>query len=259
MRSFETAFEARDARALAAHWTAGGELLTESGELVRGRSALEAGFSAFFAETPDVSAEVRPRSLRFLSTESAIEEGIVAVRRSPTEPETQASYSALFVREDGDWLLAQLSESPVDALSIEDLAWLVGDWESEVGQGAEIRTTYTWAPNKKFLQSRFTIKEQDLELSGIQIIGVDPASGTIHTWTFEADGGVGEADWYEDGDHWVLEAAGTLPDGSTLYETNIVRRIDDDTFTWQSTDRIINDTEMPDLPPVKVTRVKPGE
>jgi hypothetical protein len=85
---------------------------------------------------------------------------------------------------------------------------------------------------------------------------VDPATGALHTWTFEADGGVGEADWNRDGDHWVLDAAGTSSDGRQLTETNILRRVNDDTFTWQSVDRTLDDNTIPDLPPVKVTRVK---
>jgi uncharacterized protein (TIGR02246 family) len=257
MKSFEAAFEARDAEALSSHWTAEGEYVGQEGDLLRGRKALRDGFADFFARTPEVSAEVRPELLRFLSEGTAIEEGSVAVRRGPTETETEAFYTALFVRENGRWLLAHLTESPGGEPTVEDLAWLIGEWRSEVGEAAEIRTTYAWAPSKKFLQSQFTLKEERLDLSGSQVIGVDPETGQLHSWTFEADGGVGEADWYADGDHWVLEAAGTLTDGRTLFQTNILRRVDDDTFTWQSISRLLEDEELPDLPPVKVTRVKP--
>jgi uncharacterized protein (TIGR02246 family) len=257
MQSFVKAFQSRDPKALAALWTSGGELRTVQGVEVQGRDTLEKGFTAFFARTPEVTAEVRPGSLRFLSKDAAVEEGAVTVRRGPVVPATQAHYRVLFVREEGRWLLAELHESPADAASIGDLAWLVGEWKSTSGQGAEIHTTYAWAPNQKFLQVRFTIKEKGLALSGSQVIGVDPATGAIHTWTFEADGGVGEADWSRDGDHWVLDAAGTLTDGRTLKETNILTRVSDDTFTFQSVDRSFDDQTVPDLPPVKVTRVKP--
>jgi hypothetical protein len=161
------------------------------------------------------------------------------------------------VREGGRWLVAQLSESPGDKESIEDLGWLVGEWKSKTKEGAEIQTTYSWHPNKKFLQSQFTIKEKSLTLSGSQVIGVDPAIGTIHSWAFEADGGVGEGDWRRDGDHWLVEASGTLADGRTLTETNILRRVNDDTYTWQSIDRHLGDDTLADLAPVKVMRVKP--
>ena len=121
-----------------------------------------------------------------------------------------------------------------------------------------IRTSYAWAPGETFLQARFAIEEDEaaLALSGSQVIGIDPATGALHGWTFGADGGIAEADWFPDGDHWVLEAAGTLADGRTLTETNILRRVDYDTFTWQSVDRLLDDAPLPDLPPVKVTRVK---
>jgi hypothetical protein len=37
----------------------------------------------------------------------------------------------------------------------------------------------------------------------------------------------------------------------------VLRRINDDTVTWQSVDRFFGDEEIPDLAPVKVTRIKP--
>jgi hypothetical protein len=48
-----------------------------------------------------------------------------------------------------------------------------------------------------------------------------------------------------------------MPDGGALSETNILRRVNADTFTWQSIDRTLDDAELADLAPVKVTRVKP--
>jgi uncharacterized protein (TIGR02246 family) len=257
MAAFVKAFESRDPKALAAQWTSGGEFHNAAGVSVRGKDTLEKAFALFFSKTPDVKAQVKPESLRFPSRDTAIEEGIVSVRRGPAEPTTKAHYRVLLVREDNRWRFAQLEESAGPPPSAEDLDWLVGEWKSIAGQGAEIHTTYSWTPNKKFLNVQFAIKEKALAaLGGHQVIGVDPETGSLHTWTFEANGGVGEADWHRDGDHWVLEATGTLSDGRTLTETNVLRRINDDTFTWQSVDRQLGDTELPDLAPVKVTRVK---
>jgi uncharacterized protein (TIGR02246 family) len=257
IESFAKTFEARDAKSLVAHFTTEGEFQNVHGARLRGREALGHAFAEFFSRTPEVKAEVDPESLRFLSTNSAIDEGSVSVQRGPTEPATKARYSALVVREDGAWRLALLSESPGGHdVSIADLGWLIGEWESTGGGSAEIQTTYSWVPGKKFIHMEFTKKETHLALSGTQIIGLDPATGMIHSWTFEADGGIGEADWHRDGDHWVLDAAGTLTDGRTLAETNVLRRIDDDTFTWQSVNRLLDGAELADLAPVKVTRIK---
>jgi uncharacterized protein (TIGR02246 family) len=254
MESFRKAFEARDAKALAEHWTSAGEYSGADGQKVRGRDGLTKGFQAFFARTPELTSTVQHKEIRFLSNDTAIDEGTVTVRRGPLEAATSANFTALFVREDGKWRLAQLSESTPDGDSINDLAWLVGDWSSHEKDGAEIRTKYSWHSNKKFIIGEFTIKEKDRTLSGTQVIGINPKSGVLHSWTFEASGGVAEAEWSSDGDHWVLDSSGTMPDGSVLTQTNILRRVNDRMFTWQSVNRSLGDRGIDDLAPVKVTR-----
>lgn len=258
MTSLAKAFETRDAKVLASQWTSEGEFSNDEGLKVRGREAIEKAFAELFAKTPEFKAELTPRSLRFLSTDAAIDEGLVTVRRGTADVPSRASYWALIVREGGRWRIAQLEESDAGDPTIEDLGWLEGEWRSAIGEAAEIRTTYTWTPNHKFLNAKFTIKEKDRTLSGSQVIGVDPATGSIHSWLFEADGGVGESDWNRDGDHWFIEAVGTMADGRTLVETNTLRRVSDDTFTWQSIDRSLGDESLPDLAPIRVTRVKPS-
>src|SRR5262245_47733523 len=52
MQSFIKAFDARDAKGLAAHWTAQGEYHNDQGKSAHGRDALEKGFARFFARTP---------------------------------------------------------------------------------------------------------------------------------------------------------------------------------------------------------------
>lgn len=256
MQSFVKTFESRDAKALAKHWTGEGEYENAQGVRVRGQAALENAFATFFGKTPEVFVTIKPATLRFFSKDSALEEGEVAVRRGTDDSLTDARYSALWTREGDVWRLARMSESPAPEPTIEDLAWLIGQWKSSAGGAAEIKTTYAWAANKRFIHVRFSMAEKDLTVAGDQIIGIDPASGTIRSWTFTADGGVGETDWSRDGDHWVLEVEGTLADGRSLTETNILRRVGPDTFTLQSIDRHLEDTDLADLPPVKVTRIK---
>ena len=49
---------------------------------------------------------------------------------------------------------------------------------------------------------------------------------------------------------------GTLPDTSEVTAVNILIPLGKDAFTWQSTERTAAGSELPDLPPLKVTRVK---
>lgn len=256
MSAFVQAFKARDAKALAAQWTAEGEYENEAGVTVRGRAELEKVFAEFFANTPELEAEAQSGPVRFLSRDSAIEEGTVRVRRGAALTTTTARYTAFFAREDGQWRLARLDESASeDKARVADLEWLIGEWKSVDHSGAEIQVKYSWAPNHKFIHAAFTIKEKELALNGNQVIGVDPETGALRTWTFEANGGIAEAHWERDGDHWVLDVVGTLPDGRTLTESNVLRRINNNTFTFQSIHRLLGEEELPDLAPVKVTRI----
>src|SRR5438067_12343910 len=61
LESFAKAFESRDAKALAAHWTAEGEYRRDDGMTIQGRLALEKAFGDFFAKTPDVKAQIQPQ------------------------------------------------------------------------------------------------------------------------------------------------------------------------------------------------------
>jgi uncharacterized protein (TIGR02246 family) len=257
MQTFVRAFNSADPKAVAAHWTKEGEYIGEEGATIQGRDALQRGFADFFKRSPRARAETQPESLRFLSQDIATAEGIVSIRIDGTGTTTKARYSALLAREDGTWRLARLQEATVAGPSIEELAWLVGEWKSKDQESAEVATKISWGGNKKFLHVRFVIKNDDRTLDGLQIIGLDPATGEIRSWTFEAEGGISEADWERDGDHWTFRAVGTRAAGGTLTATNILRRINDDTYTLQSIDRAIDDEPLPEMPPVKVTRIKP--
>ncbi len=65
----------------------------------------------------------------------------------------------------------------------------------------------------------------------MQLIGTDPRTGEMTIWLFESDGGA-------------------------LGATNILARVNNDTITWQPINLTIDDEEIGNLPPVKVTRVK---
>ena len=102
-------------------------------------------------------------------------------------------------------------------------------------------------------------KDNTPAAGGMQIIGVDPASGRIHSWTFDNDGGLGEAVWTWDGEKWVIESSGTLADGLPTTATNFLSRSGDDAFTWRSVQRTVNGDSLPDIGMVKVKRSAGGK
>ena len=141
---------------------------------------------------------------------------------------------------------------------LKELAWLIGTWEAVTPQ-AQVQTTYDWVANKKFIRCHFSIKNKkdNSETSaGTQVIGVDPASDLIRSWTFDSEGGIGEANWTKDGERWVIESAGTLPDGSQTTATNFLARAGADGLTWRSVERTLDGEKQPDIGPVKAQHTK---
>ena len=140
-------------------------------------------------------------------------------------------------------------------MSLRDLEWLIGTWEAKK-DGVVVITKYEWTANKTFIRCQFSITRDGKTLTGMQMLGKDPVTGLLHVWTFEDEGGIGETDISRDGKKWVHTARGTTADGREVTATNILTPVDADSFLWQSTGRTLAGEELPDLPPIKVTRVK---
>jgi uncharacterized protein (TIGR02246 family) len=254
LKDFVAAFEKGDAAAAAAHMTTGAELMAPDGTSVHGRDAIQKAYADHFAKNPKHTVTVEPQSLRFTSRDTALEEGQMTVTQGKEDP-GDFRYVALFVREDGRWQIAVLRNDEIEEPTLLDLDWLIGTWEAKGGD-AEARTTYEWIGNKSFIRSEFTVREKGVTLTGTQMIGADPTTDELRTWTFEADGGYGEGTCTRDGSKWLFTSSATLADGRAMTATNILTPINRDTFTWQPVNLTIDGEPVGNLPPVKVTRVK---
>jgi uncharacterized protein (TIGR02246 family) len=254
-QSFLKAFLAGDAKAMAAHWTENGEYFADDGTHLRGRMHIEKSYGTLFAKKkPPTEAEIEITSIRFPSKDTAIEEGYFKVRTGK-EQATSSKYTVLHAREGGKWLMAVVREWPSEGVSLRDLDWLIGAWEAK-GEDIEINTSYEWWGEKSFLRSNITFKEKHRTITGFQMIGKDRSTGQIRSWTFDPDGSFGEASWTRDGKKWMMDSAVVLENGSVLASTNIVTRIDNDSFTFQSVNRSLGGEDIADIPPVRVNRVK---
>jgi uncharacterized protein (TIGR02246 family) len=252
---FIKAVEKGDPKAVAAFWTQNGEYIDDDGTTIRGRAEIEAAYAKAFARNKKIKLEVTIESIRFPSKDTAIEEGYAKSYKGDAEQPTASRYSVLHVREGGRWLMALLREWPDEGVSLRDLDWLIGTWESKDDE-AVVRTTYEWGARKNSIRCRFTIKANGLDASGIQVILRDPRTGQLRAWLFDDDGGFGDSVWTRDGKRWLIDAEGVQADGGELTAQNILTPVNHDTFTWQSTQRTLDGEELDDVPPVKVRRVK---
>jgi uncharacterized protein (TIGR02246 family) len=255
---YEKAFNAGDAKAAAASWVEDGEYTDPDGTTHRGRAAIEAELAAFFKAHPKATVEVAVETVRPLGKQTAIAEGS-AKTRVPGEPNPSvARFSGLFVRENDGWKIATLSDwvhGSTDIVTLKDVSWLVGEWAAR-GDGGGLRVAYSFDEGKAFLTGKYTLADGGKVVSsGMQIIGANPAGG-LRSWLFDGSGTTGESTWARDGNRWLVEAHGALPNGTEITATNVLIPLGPDAFTWQSVNRTAGGADLPDQPPVKVTRVK---
>jgi uncharacterized protein (TIGR02246 family) len=257
--SYVAAYNRGDAKAVAALWSENGEWLSPSGQKFQGREAIEREMQSMFDDDKGVHIEVINPTIRTVSPDTAIEEGTVRVIH-PTDPPSESTYLAVDVKENGRWKLntvreTDLPDTPAASDELQELAWLVGDWVDD-SPDVDDTASATWTKNRAFLTYSFKLspRDSDDDLEGTQIIGWDPAAGTIRSWMFDSDGGFGEGTWSKHGDTWVVKFNQVLPDGRKASATNVYTMVDGNTFTWKSIGRKVDDEFFPNIDDVKMVR-----
>jgi uncharacterized protein (TIGR02246 family) len=256
------AFNKGDARALAEFWTPNGDYMDEEGHLYQGRKAIEESFQKLFAEAKGAELRFHRTAFRMVRPDLAIADGVMEVVPPDGGPPTSARYTAVHVKQDGQWFLESVREAvatpPSNAENLEDVAWLIGDWADEVEKGALAKVTFSWDENRNFIVSSFVTTLKDVPVAGgTQWIGWDAAEKRIRSWSFDSSGGFGEGVWTRDGDRLVSKTTTTTRDGKKVSATNIVTQVDPDHLTWRSTQRSVDGKSLPDIEVVKMKRVKP--
>jgi uncharacterized protein (TIGR02246 family) len=257
--TYAAAFDRRDAKALAAMWAPEAVYTSPvSGKKVHGREAIRAELEALFKQSGRARLVVKIDSVRFVGTDTAVEEGSARISR-PGEAPAETEYSAIHVKKEGKWLLDSIQETDLTEPSppyehLKDLEWLVGQW-GDNDDRADVKVECKWTANRAFLTRSFSISiEGGVEMEGTQIIGWDPAKKQIRSWAFDSDGGFAEGTWKRDGDRWVIRSVDVLPDGGKGTSTNILRMIDNDHFGWKSIAREIDGELLSNIDEVEVVR-----
>jgi hypothetical protein len=113
---------------------------------------------------------------------------------------------------------------------------------------ADMHLTCKWGPNRAFLLLNYEVRREGQEpLAVTQRIGWDPHNELVRSWVFDSEGGFGEGQWSRDGNRWVVESSGVLPDGGTGGSTNVWEYVDGKTFVWRATDREVDDQPIADV------------
>ncbi|MGO9568529.1 MAG: YybH family protein [Desulfomonilaceae bacterium] len=257
-QAFTSAFNKGDAKAIAVLWTGDCEYTDETGRSIQGRDAIEKEYAAFFAANPGLKVEISISSVNIIAGHSAIENGTAVVKKADGAIVSRGSYTAVHLKEQGKWLMASVREHASPTLSqrpsFGDLEWLIGDWSATKGSNT-LDFSFKWIAEKKFVELMYSVRDKDTLLrSGIQIIGRDPSSGDVISWSFDSTGGYGRGQWRLLKKGFVIESRGMMPDGALTTSNEIVSRIDGDSFFWQSANRSVAGLSLNDQEPVVLKR-----
>jgi uncharacterized protein (TIGR02246 family) len=255
---FVVAFNKGDAKRIASLWTTDCEYVDETGRIVRGRDAIEKEYAAFFAAKPGLKIEPSISSVKIIGGNSAIEDGTAIVKAADGGLVSRGSYSATHLKQDDKWLMASVRERATPSLSARptfaDLEWLIGEW-SATKDSRTLDLSFKWIADKKFMELSYNTGEKgSAGRSGIQIIGPDPASGGVISWTFDSTGGRGRGQWRLMKKGLIIESRGMLPDGALTTSNDIVSKINEDNFSWQSVNRRVAGQSVNDGEPVILKR-----
>ncbi len=257
--SYVEAFNKHDSKALAEQWSPEAVFLDRTtGDEVVGREAIAERFAAQFEDQPEIKIEVTVESIQFISPNVAVERGTTRFLDPNSDPE-EIKYAAVEVKRDGKWLLDRVTDEsddppPSHYENLKVLEWMVGDWTSE-DQGVDVELDCNWTKNQNFLTRAFKITvDDDVTASGLQIIGWDPVAKTIRSWTFDANGTFTEGTWEQNRDRWFIRNRGTLPDGRSATMVNVMKKVDADSFTWQTIERTAGDELLPNIDEIELVR-----
>jgi uncharacterized protein (TIGR02246 family) len=257
--SYAEAFNKHDAKLLAEHWSPDAVYTNRTtGEEVVGQAAIGEQFSALFEAQPEAKLEVTVNSVQFVSPNVAIEQGTAKMLSAAGEPE-EIEYSAVNVKRDGKWLLDRVTDKSSDAQvshveQLKALEFMFGNWTDQSDE-AEVEVDCNWAKNKNFITRAFKISvDGETELSGMQIIGWDAAAKKIRSWTFDSNGTFTESTWEHRGNRWFVRNAGTLPDGRSATMINVMKPVDENSFTWQTIERTAGGELLPNIDEVLMVR-----
>ncbi len=257
-REFVEAFNSGNPKAVAAMWTENGDYVDDSGEVFTGRDAIAKEYTEFFKEHKGFKLTLVIDSLRLLRADAAIEDGRAMLDPQPAGAPAISKYTAVHIKSGGKWRLASVRDTRVEMRSgyqhVADLEFLIGTWTAEES-GSKMRSVCRWVANKSFVQRDYTVTRPDKSTdSGVQLIGFNPQTGNVQSWNFSSDGGHAIGVWTPRADGWQAEVVGVTGDGTETSAVNILTRLDDNAYTWQSVERTASGAPVPDVGEVVIKR-----
>lgn len=261
MQAYVDAFNKRDMDQVKAMWSEQAvHTDLETGTRVVGREAIAADIAAAFETMPGIVLSGTVERIRLVTPEVAKVEGQTSIT-TPDRDVVYSSFTALFVNDDGNWMIDSLDEGilaspPSSYEALRGLEWMVGSWVDE-SEDQRVEASVRWTANQAFLIRSFSITaDDDATLEGTEVIGWDARSKEIRSWTFNSDGSFGDGIWSKNGDGYLVKSSQTLADGNAASGTFVIKRVDPNTLTVQLVAHEIEGEPQPASETATVVRVE---
>jgi uncharacterized protein (TIGR02246 family) len=259
-RAYVEAFNKQDLDAVSAMWAEKALWIDrETGERTEGRAAIRSDLADVFKRPAKTRLAGTVDHVRFVKPDVASVEGKTTTSVPGEEPNV-SQFSATLVKEGDHWRIASVEEMPVpqpatasDALR--ELDWLTGIWVDD-SKDSPVVSTFRWSANQSFLIRSFSTKDGDkvIEL-GTQIIGWDPRSRQIRSWSFNSDGSFGDGVWSKTGKDWSIKSTQTLSDGRAASGTYVISRLGENKLTLRLIGQEVDGEPMPTSEASSLVRV----
>lgn len=248
--AYADAFNRQDLEMVIGYWSENGvHVDRETRERTEGRAAIKADLADTFEGSSDATLAGRVDRVRMVKPDVAHVGGEV-VLSVPGEDTTTTTFSAILVNQQGKWMIDVIEESPAPVPSnnyeaLNELNWMIGNWVDDGGD-IQVKTSVSWAANDAFLLRSFAVTTaDDVVRQGTEVIGWDPRSGEIRSWSFQGDGSFGDGTWRKNGDDWMVKSSQTLPDGRAASGTYIFSKRSDDELSVRLIGHVIEGEPQP--------------
>jgi len=256
-RKYEEAYNKGDAKSLAGFYSEDVDYVDQDGAEVKGRDAMQKLLADNFQQNPGVKLAITTEEVKQLTPDVKVSRGFATVTPA-SGAATTTRYTLVKVKKGDHWEISQMNEREAPPLSayaqLEALEWLVGIWQDKIGNQT-VQSKFNWAGDKNFLVRTINVQGNETSTDGWEIIGWDPVRQQIRSWIFDSNGGFGESSWVNNGEDWLIRASNVLPDGGRSTAENVLTKVDDNKFTWESQNRTLNGEPQPSLDKIEVQRV----
>jgi uncharacterized protein (TIGR02246 family) len=256
--AYVAAFNAGDVDKLVGHWSPDAVYISRtSGDRLTGHESLKEEFTAILSSEDAPKLAVETESIEFVSPNVAIQRGLAVISRQASNEET--SYQVVYVDHDGEWLIDRVSEDVVESKPsnyerLKELEFFVGQWITD-GDEMTVEFECQWTANQNYLSRKYHVSiEEEVQSSGLEIIGWDAKNEQIRSWLFDSDGGFVQGTWNARDGKWVVQSVATLADGASGSSTSILRPLGDDTFSWRKFNQVVDGQLLPNTDEVTIRR-----